>query len=344
MARLKERATTSPSASLPHHDLGVSDSQILGLYSKMVLARTLDERLWALNRQGKVPLLASCQGLESASLGNAFAALQEGGCFFFSYYRELPLRLMLGLTPLEVMVSHYGKASDSFNGGRQFLFQGYSPKFPIITNSNVVGSSLCHATGYALGCKTLREDTVVLVSFGDGGSSEGEAHEAMNFAGIHKLPIVFICFNNKLAISVPQRKQMAIENLADRAAGYGFPGYSVDGTNILEVIKHTRDAIKRARSTEGGPTLLEFKVERLKPHTSDDDDRKYRTPEELETMRRRDPLPVLRSYLIEYEMLTDTQDQLIHSQMKEEIDRATEAVEKEPWPDPSTLLDHVYSP
>jgi 2-oxoisovalerate dehydrogenase E1 component alpha subunit len=317
---------------------------MLDLYSKMVLARGLDERLWALNRQGKVPLLASCQGLESASVGNAFAALQEGGCFFFSYYRELPLRLMLGLSPLDIMVAHYGKAADSFNAGRQFLFQGYSPRLPIITNSNVVGSSLCHAAGYALGCKTLGEDTVVLASFGDGGSSEGEVHEAMNFAGIHKLPIVFICFNNKLAISVPQRKQMAIENLADRAAGYGFPGYAVDGTNILEVIKCTREAIRRARSKDGGPTLLEFKVERLKPHTSDDDDRKYRSPEELDIVRRRDPLPIFRSYLLKHEVITDEQDRLIQTQVKGEIDSATEAVEKEPWPDPSTLLDHVYSP
>jgi 2-oxoisovalerate dehydrogenase E1 component alpha subunit len=344
MAQLKERASAGPSPSLPHHRLGVSDSQALDLYAKMVLARNLDERLWALNRQGKVPLLASCQGLEAASLGNAFAALQEGGCFFFSYYRELPLRLMLGLSPLDVMVAHYGKASDVFNAGRQFLFQGYSPKHPIIINSNVVGSSLCHAAGYALGCKTLGEDTVVLVSFGDGGSSEGEAHEAMNFAGIHKLPIVFLCYNNKLAISVPQRKQMAVENLSDRAAGYGFPGYSVDGPNIFEVIKCTREAIQRARAKDGGPTLLELKVERLKPHTSDDDDRKYRTPEELDAARRRDPLPIFRSYLVENDILTDEQDQRIQAQVKEEIDRATDAVENEPWPDPSTLLDHVYSP
>ena len=343
MAQTGERSSTGTRAPPQHRALGLTDSDIQNLYAKMALVRALDERLWALNRQGRVPLVASCQGAEAASMGSALAALTDGDCFFFPYYRDLPLKLMAGITPLQVMISHFGKAGDPFNGGRQFLLQGASLEHRIIQISNVVGSSLCQATGYALGCKTLGETMVVLASFGDGGSSVGECHEAMNFASIHRLPIVFLCHNNKLAISVPQKKQMAIENVADRAAGYNFPGYVVDGTNLLEVYQRTREAIERARSALGGPTLLEFKVERLKPHTSDDDDQRYRTPEELEESRNRDPLVKLRNYLTETGLLSPDEEERIQLQAGQEVDEVTEAVEKAPLPDTDTLLDNVYA-
>jgi len=310
----------------------------------MVLARTLDERLWALNRQGRVPLVVSCQGVEAASLGVAWAALKDGDYFFFPHYRDMPLKLAAGVTPLEVIMSHVGKAGDIFNGGRQFLLQGASLKYRMIQISNVVGSNLTQAVGYALGCKTLGEKTVVLVGFGDGGSSEGECHEAMNFASIHKLPVVFLCYNNRLAISVPQEKQMAIQNLADRATGYGFPGYVVDGTDPLAVYQRTQEAMERARAESGGPTLLELKVERLKPHTTDDDDRRYRSAEDLEASSRRDPLLKLRLYLTEVGILTQAEDKRIQAEARREVNEATEAVEGEPWPDPSTLFDHLYAP
>jgi 2-oxoisovalerate dehydrogenase E1 component alpha subunit len=310
----------------------------------MVLARLLDERLWALNRPGKVPLVASCQGAEAASLGSGWAGLKDGDCFFFPYYRDMPFKLLAGVTPLQIMLGALGKAGAPFNGGRQFLLQGASLEHRMIHISNVVGSSLTQATGYALGCKTLEEKTVVLAAFGDGASSEGEWHEAMNFASIHRLPIVFLCYNNRLAISVPQKKQMAIENLADRAAGYNIPGLVVDGTNLLEVYRRTQEAIERARSVPGGPTLLELKVERLKPHTSDDDDRKYRSPQELERARSKDPLPRFRSYLLDTGLLTLEKDEELRSKAEHEVDWATEAKDGEPWPDPSTLHDHIYAP
>ncbi|MFB3091855.1 MAG: thiamine pyrophosphate-dependent dehydrogenase E1 component subunit alpha [Dehalococcoidia bacterium] len=344
MAYTGERSPSGVKTPPQHRILGFSDVEILDFYAQMVLARTLDERLWALNRQGKVPLVASCQGTEAASMALAYAALKDGDYFLFPYYRDMPLKLVIGVTPLEIMIGHYGKAGDTFSGGRQFLLQGSSAEHRMIHLSNVVGSNLTQAVGYALGCKTLGEKTVVLVTFGDGGSSEGECHEAMNFAGIHKLPVIFLCYNNRLAISVPQEKQMAIQDLADRAAGYGFPGYVVDGTDSLRIYQRIQEAIERAREESGGPTFLELKVERFKPHTSDDDHRRYRTAEDIEASMGRDPLLKLYDYVTEVGILTQDEDEKIQGEARRKVNEATDAVEKAPWPDPSTLLDHLYAP
>ena len=339
-----EKSPSSTKALPVHRSLGLTDERILSFYAQMVLARIMDERLIALNRQGKVPLVASCQGSEAASMGLALAAKVDGSCFLFPYYRDMPLKLVMGVSLMETMIGHIGKDGNTFNGGRQFLLQGASPNHPIIHLSNVVGSNLSQAVGYALGCKALGEDTVVFVSFGDGGSSQGECHEAMNFAGVHSLPVVFCCYNNRLAISVPQQKQMAIENLADRAAGYGFPGVVVDGTDVLEVYRTAKEAIDRARDLSGGPTFLELKVERLKPHTSDDDDRRYRTAEDLEDSHRRDPLLRLNAYLSDLGILTPAEDEQVRQEARSEVNRVTDAAEKAPWPDASSLYDHLYAP
>mgnify|MGYP001186603567 CR=1 FL=1 len=329
--------------SLETEDLDINSKQLLELYGEMVLTRILDERIWALNRQGRVPLTASCQGNESASMGLALAGLNDGNCFFFPYYRDMPLKLMVGLTPLQILMGVTGKAMDPMNGGRQFLSQGASSKLRMIQGSNVVGSNLCQATGYALGSKTLNDNAVVLVSFGDGASSQGECHEAMNFAGIHKLPIVFLCFNNRLAISVPQEKQSAIPNLADRAAGYNFPGFIVDGTDLLAVYLQTKEAIKRARSPDGGPTFLQLNVERLKPHTSDDDHSIYRSASDIEKSMLRDPLKRLQTYLYARGDLNTQLDQHLHDLATSQVNDATKQLESEPWPDPSTLMDNLYA-
>ncbi len=344
MFQTGEGASLGTEAMPLHRSLGLTDEAMLGLYAKMTLTRALDDRLWALNRQGKAPLVASCQGVEAASLGVGLAAKEDGDCFLFPYYRDMALKLVFGITPMELVIGHLGKEGDSFNGGRQFLLQGASTDRPMIQTSNVVGSNLCQSVGYAIGCKILGEKTVTLVSFGDGGSSQGECHEAMNFAGVHKAPVVFVCYNNRLAISVPQEKQMAIKDLADRAAGYGFPGRVVDGTDLLEVYQNVKAAIERAREESGGPTFLEMKVERLRPHTSDDDDTRYRSAEDLEASKGRDPLVKLRSYLTNIGVLTTSQEERIRGEAREEVNRATEEAEKAEPPDPSTLMRHVYSP
>ena len=342
MAQIRDKAPASDRATRMHEGLGLTQQEILDFYKKMVLIRTLDERIWTLNRQGKVPIAASSQGHEAAQMGSLLAALKDGDCFLFPYYRDLSLKIMAGLTALEAMLSFMGKEGEPYSGGRQFPLQGADLKHKIIQISNVVSAGLTQATGYALACKMLGEKTVVLSYFGDGGSSEGECHEAMNFAGVHKLPIVFICENNRYAISVPLSKQMAIEDLADRAAGYGFPGFVVDGMDSFHVFEATREAISHARSQ--GPVLLDMKVERFMPHTTDDDDRRYRPEDEVEEARHRDPIVLLRSYLMESDYLTQEQEDETRRQARQEVNRATDDAEAAPYPDPSTVYDHVYAP
>ena len=250
--------------------------------------------------------------------------------------------MMAGLTPREVMLSFMGKEGEPYSGARQFPLQGADLKHKVIQISNVVAAGLTQAAGYALGCKMLGEPTVVLCYFGDGGSSEGETHEAMNFASVHRLPLVFICENNRYAISVPQSKQMVVEDVAGRSASYGIPGTVVDGMDLFNVYETTREAIAHARST--GPVLLEMKVERYMPHTTDDDDRRYRPKEEVEEARKRDPVVQLRRYLEEDGLLSQEQDDELRGQIRAEVDRATDEAEAAPYPDASTVHDHVYAP
>ena len=164
----------------------------------------------------------------------------------------------------------------------------------------------------------------------------------MNFAGIHRLPVVFICENNRYAISVPQSKQMAVEDIAFRAEGYGLVGRVVDGMDFLTAFEATRDAIVHARSV--GPVLLEMKVERFMPHTTDDDDRRYRPKEEVDSVRSRDPLHILRDYLMESGLMTAQQDDEIQAKALEQVDQATEQALAAPLPDPVTINDNLFAP
>ena len=348
MARTKPKPLRRPSgtatavrspAELPE---GITNDDLVDIFTRMVLVRTTDERVWALNRQGKVPIAASSQGHEAAQLGSLLAAEKDGNCFLFPYYRDLALKMAVGLTPTQVMLSFMGKLGDPYSNARQFPLQGADLPHNIIQISNVVSAGMTQATGYALGCKMLGDDTVTLVYFGDGGSSQGEAHEAMNFAAVHRLPIIFICENNHYAISVPQRQQMAIEDVAARAAGYGFPGFTIDGMDLIQCYEATREAISHARSQ--GPVLLEMNVERFMPHTTDDDDRRYRPEKEVETARLRDPVHSLAALLVEQGTLTKQQVEEIKSQAIQAIDQATDAAEAASPPDASTLHDLVYGP
>ena len=328
----------SPADGFPE---GLSAQDLADSYRKMVLVRTIGERIWALNRQGKVPIVAPCQGHEAAQLGSLLASQKDSRCFLFPYYRDLGLKIAAGLSPEQVMLSFMGKSGEPYSNGRQFPLQGADLTHNIIQISNVVGANTTQAVGYALACRMLGDDTVALSYFGDGGSSEGETHEAMNFAGVHRLPVVFICENNRYAISVPQSCQMAIDDVASRAAGYGFPGVVVDGMDLLQCYEATHEAIDHAR--EQGPVLLEMKVERFMPHTTDDDDRSYRSREEVEAARRRDPIITLAAFLLEQGILSQGQVDEIKAEARHAIDEATDDAEAAMTPDPSTLYDHVYA-
>ena len=321
---------------------GLEASDLVDYYTRLVQARTIDERIWALNRQGKVPIAASSQGHEAAQLGSLLAAEKDGDCFLFPYYRDLALKVAAGLTPVQTMMSFMGKAGDPYSNGRQFPLQGADLPHKIIQISNVVAAGLTQSVGYALGCRMAGEKTVVLVYFGDGATSQGETHEAMNFASIHKLPVIFICENNRYAISTPQNAQMVVEEVSGRAASYGFPGFTVDGMDLMSCYEATREAITHARSQ--GPVLLEMKVERFMSHTTDDDDRRYRPEGEVERARERDPVVTLARTLIEEGILTQNQVDEIAATALQATDEATDIAEASTLPDESVLHDSVYSP
>ena len=332
-AAVAEGATTLPA--------GLTSEDLVDFYRRMAIARTIDERIWALNRQGKVPIAASSQGHEAAQLGSLLAAEKDGRCFLFPYYRDLALKFAAGISAEQVMRSFMGKAGDPYSNGRQFPLQGADIPRNIIQISNVVAAGLTQSVGYAMACKMRGEDTVVLVYFGDGASSQGETHEAMNFAGVHGLPVIFICENNRYAISVPQRKQMSIEEVASRAASYGFPGFAIDGMDMVACYEATREAIAHARNE--GPVLLEMKVERFMSHTTDDDDRRYRPAEEVEEARQRDPLVTFGKLLQDHGILTEDDITNIAAEALAEVDTATDVADSADPPDASTLHHLVYT-
>jgi 2-oxoisovalerate dehydrogenase E1 component alpha subunit len=217
-----------------------------------------------------------------------------------------------------------------------------SRRLAIISHSSPIGTQVPHAAGIAYAARYRGEDAVVGCWFGEGATSEGSWHEGLNFAGIHRLPVVFVCENNQYAISVSQTKQMAIRDVADRAAGYGFPGVVVDGNDVLACYAAMREAVDRARSGEG-PTLIEAKTYRFFPHTSDDDDRTYRSREEVEQAKHQDPVHRLEHYLRDAGIADDARLDSLANEIKADIDRDVDRAWKAPDPEPDTLLRHLFA-
>ncbi|HET9928369.1 MAG TPA: thiamine pyrophosphate-dependent enzyme, partial [Rubrobacter sp.] len=217
--------------SANHEALGLDEDDLRRMHYYMLLARRVDERSWILNRQGKAAFVISCQGQEAAQVGAAYN-LRPGNDFLYPYYRDSGMTLLLGQTPRDQFLSLLGKKEDPNSGGRQMPGHYSSRKLHIVTSSAPVGIQYPQAAGTALAYKIRGEDGVVLVCGGEASTSGGDWHEAMNFAGIHDLPLVFLIENNVYAISVHASFQVA-GSIAKRAEGYGFPGHEVDGNDVL---------------------------------------------------------------------------------------------------------------
>jgi 2-oxoisovalerate dehydrogenase E1 component alpha subunit len=257
------------------------------------------------------------------------------------YYRSLAAVLAFGVTPLHAFLSALAKADDPMSGGRQMpAHYGLAPR--ILTSGSPVATQIPHATGAALASKIRGDGGVSIVYFGDGASSKGDFHEGLNFAAIHKLPAIFMCENNHYAISVPSSKQMAVRSVADRAVGYAMFGDSVDGTDPLEVYRVVKQAADRARAGEG-PTLIEANVVRLTPHSSDDDDRRYRPESDREDARNRDPIDVFRRYLQAHKLIDAEGEAAIQARIQQDVAAALEQAEAAAEPEPETAFDHVYA-
>jgi 2-oxoisovalerate dehydrogenase E1 component alpha subunit len=324
-----------------HSKLGLSEDDLLNMYRTMVSARLCDEQQFRLNRQGRAPFVVPVSGHEGCQVGTAWPLIR-GKDIYVPYYRDMAVCLVAGMTPKDVFLGVFGKADDPSSGGRQMPAHWGSRRLGVISGSSPIGTQLPHASGIAYAMKYRGEDSVVGSWFGEGATSEGDWHEALNFAGIHKLPIVFVCENNLYAISVPVSKQMAVKDVAARAEGYGFSGVVVDGNDVLSCYEEMTTAVDRARSG-GGPSLIECKTYRFHPHTSDDDDRTYRAREEVEEAKKRDPLLSFGEYLKHIGLLDDGRVEAIREELKAEVDAAVDEAWSAPDPEPESAMRHVFA-
>lgn len=326
--------------NLHHETLGLSNEDVLQMYETMLIARRLDERMWLLNRAGKIPFVISCQGQEAAQVGAAFA-LDRTKDYIAPYYRDMGVVLHFGMTPKELMLSAFAKAEDPNSGGRQMPGHFGQKKNRILSGSSPVATQVPHAVGVALAGKMQNKDYVSFVTLGEGSTNQGDFHEGANFAGVHKLPVIIMVENNQYAISVPVERQLGCAKVSDRAIGYGMPGVTVDGKNPLEVYKVVKEAADRARQGEG-PSLIETVTYRLTAHSSDDDDRQYRTAEDIAEGKANDPIKLFENYLKETGVASDETIAEINNKIAEIVNEATDYAENAPYATPEHALNFVY--
>ena len=336
----EERTSRNPVPDR-HTELGLAGEEVVAMWRTGLLARAIDQRLWNLNRQGRARFVVSGQGQEAAQVGSAWA-LRAGYDNVLPYYRDFAVVLTLGMTPYEVLLAGLARNDDPNSGGRQMPNHWSCRRLNIITGSSPIATQLPHAAGMAQASAIRGDDRITMCWFGEAASSKGDFHEALNYVGVHRLPVVFVCENNQYAISVTMAQQSAVPDVATRAASYGMPGVIVDGNDTLGVYGAVREAVARARSGDG-PTLVECKTYRLMPHTSDDDDRRYRSPEEVQEWWARDPLPRLRRYLVGRGLLSADRADAMELEVRTEVDEAARRAEAAAPPTPETAFRRVYA-
>jgi pyruvate dehydrogenase E1 component alpha subunit len=310
----------------------LSDDLLQRMHQKMLLARRFDERMLSLQRQGRIGTFAPVRGQEAAQIGSV-AALEDED-WVVPAYREIAVHVWRGL-PLEGMLIY----NSGYNEG------GHVPEeHNVLPVAIPVGTQMLHAAGLAYGLRLQKSGRVVLTYFGDGATSEGDFHEALNFAGVFACPVVFLCQNNQYAISVPLEKQTSSRTLAQKAFAYDLPCLQVDGNDVLAVYLATQEAVARARE-EHRPTLLECITYRLGVHTTVDDPSKYRDEEEVKAWEKRDPLPRFQKYLREKKLLDDEEIEEAEESAKREIGEAidrwgerTGKLKKE-----APIFEHVFA-
>ena len=324
-----------------HAELVLTDDDVLGMYRAMLLARAVDERMWLMQRAGKIAFIISGQGHEGAQVATSWA-MRKGQDWMAPYYRSIASTMTFGMSAEDIITAHLAKADDVSSGGRQMPGHYGGAPYNIVSLSSPVGTQVLHAVGIAMGAWVRGDSVVALTSFGEGTANQGEVHEAMNFASIHHLPVIFVCENNGYAISVPLDRQVAGSSVAARAAGYDMPGVVVDGGDVLGCYSAAREAHARARRGNG-PTLIEARVVRLTSHSSDDDQRRYRDPAEVDALKERDPIPQFAGELRAAAVLTDELDEQIRAEVKAEVNEASRRAEARPEPTADDAHERVYA-
>jgi pyruvate dehydrogenase E1 component alpha subunit len=331
---LEEDGSADPAAvTLP-------EAEVVALYRWMVLNRQLDERMIGLQRQGRIGFYIGSIGEEAAVFGTAAAmALQD---WIFPCYREHGAALLRGLPLATFVCDLLGNAGDAMLGHQMPCHEAWrAGRFASI--SSPIGTQIPHAVGAAWAARIKREEMVSLVYFGEGATSSSDFHTGLNFAGVHRVPVVFACRNNGWAISVPRERQTASQTIAQKAVAYGIQGERVDGNDLLAVHAATRRARERAARGEG-PTLLELVTYRLEGHSTSDDPRAYRPAEEVEPWRKKDPLLRTKAFLVQRGLLDDAADAKLVAEAREAVQRAVKEAEAHPPKPPlETLFQGVYA-
>jgi pyruvate dehydrogenase E1 component alpha subunit len=304
----------------------IPPATLQAMYRAMVLGRRLDERMVRLQRQGRIGTFAPIKGQEASQIGSAVCL--TGRDWMVPSFRETAAMIHRGW-PIERILAFF---AGYLEGGQP------GPEQHDLPIAIPVATQLPHAVGLAYAAQYRGDDAVVMVYFGDGATSEGDFHEAANFAGVWGLPVVFVCQNNQWAISVPLKKQTHSRTIAQKAIAYGFPGLQVDGNDVLAVYAASRQAVERARAGDG-PTLIECVTYRLAMHTTADDPTKYRADEEVKAWERKDPLPRFAAYLQKRNLLEEGVEEGVDA----DIAAAVQRFEAMPAPDPLAMFDHAYA-
>jgi pyruvate dehydrogenase E1 component alpha subunit len=323
----------------PVNDPRLAEAEVVHLYRAMLRTRLIDDRLTAIQRQGRIGFHIGSLGEEASVIGSAYALRDRD--WIFPCYREFGAVLLRGM-PLQRYVDNmFGNANDPAKGRQMpdhYCYRGAR----VTSVSSPIGTQITHAVGFAWAAKIKRDDLAVLAYFGDGATSSSEFHNGLNFAGVFKTPVVLFCRNNGWAISVPTERQTASHGFAAKGVAYGIPGVRVDGNDLFAVIGVTRDAIARAARGEG-PTLIEALTYRLSGHSTSDDPKAYRPEAGLEPWKRLDPIARVRRHLARVAGWTEAMDREIEAELEAELKAAIAIAEKTPPPSLDSLFDDVYA-
>lgn len=319
----------------------LTPEKLLRAYRLMILSRKLDDKMLRLLKLGKGFFHIGGSGHEAAQVA-AGMNLIAGKDWFYPYYRDQALALSVGMTSEEILLSFLARETDPMSGGRQ-MPQHYGHKgLRIVSQSSPTGTQFLQAVGCAMGAYKEETDEVVYVSSGEGTTSQGDFHEALNWASREKMPVIFFIQDNKYAISVPISQQTAGSSVYKMVSGYeNLKGFQIDGTDFLESYAVVKEAVAMARRREG-PCLVVADVVRLLPHSSSDDQRKYRDPQDLEKEKQRDPIERMKQWLMKEKILTEALDEEIRTSCDEEIEKSAEKAEAVSYPDKSTATRYVF--
>jgi 2-oxoisovalerate dehydrogenase E1 component len=341
-AQTEQRANGQGEGNAPNTSAVLSRERLVDAYRLMYTARKTDDKILLLLKQGKAFFHIGGSGHEAAQIGTAFA-LKPGYDWAYPYYRDMAFSLAFGYSEEDIFLEALHRAKGPSSGGFAMPFNYGHKKWRIVSQSSPTGTQYLHAVGTAIGCVKDKTDEVVYVSSGEGATSEGEFHEALNWAARERLPVIFLIQDNRYAISVTRKEQHASETVYEMVSGYrGLHRYQVDGCDVLATYEAASDAVTAARNGEG-PSLIHASTVRLLAHSSSDDQRKYRSEEDLARDKKRDPIPKFEQYLLSNKIVKPGDLESIKEEVIARIDLAAEAAEAEPQQDSANVLHFVYS-